>query len=513
MAKLPQFQESGLISADAPRLDFANLREQAKGYGGIAEGLDKISQFAFGKVKEKETEANKILGIQLRADSELGVQKEIDRLSGMADRGELPYDQAQLEVQALQGFARGMADAGHIEQASGLMRSISTSGNALLRKVSEVEGAKYGAEIDVKSAELVRTLGKNMQDVWNLYRNGQMNEDEVVQYEAGARGVMVGMAGQSKDTVKRYLDADGLFEKARLAARNNTMVTYFNTPEFAARPSDALTKLRTGDAGVFSPVWGKLDEGQRDTLVQTMLKRQADDLQILDRDNKLSIERNRAANYESYNRFYSGAIGGDELLADMSKRGYIPSREELKQIREGDVPGAPDQYFGALQYKARQGGMGLADANNLFEQRRISLKQRNELFGLIDKTDRPDMARAKDFIGNSFVPNPLDPTTRAGNVRKAEVTNQLLAEEQESIAQGKPFDAFGRAQALVANRLQQEDVKRLQDDKARLRQKLEKSGLTYSEDYTEETLKRAGVSNANERKSILRSIKSIKGNQ
>jgi hypothetical protein len=512
MARLQRFQESGLISADVPRLDFANLREEAKGYASMSESLDKISQFAFGKVKEQEKEANKILGIQLRADSELEIQKTYDKLSGMADRGELPYEQAQKEVQALQGFARGLAEV-DIEQASGLMRSISTSGNALLRKVSDIDTARYEADIDVKSDDLVRSLGRNLQDVWNLYRNGQMNEDEVIQYEAGARGVMAGMAGQSKSTIKKYLDADGAFEKARLAARNNTMVTYFNTPEFAARPSDALTKLRTGDAGVFSPVWGRLDEGQRDSLVQTMLKRQADDLQILDRDNKLSIERNRASNYESYNKFYSGAIGGDELLADMSRRGYIPSREELKQIREGDVPGAPDQYFGALQYKARQGGMGLADANNLFEQRRISLKQRNELFGLIDKTDRPDMARAKDFIGNSFVPNPLDPTTRAGNVRKAEVINQLLAEEQEAIAQGKPFDAFGRAQALVAGRLQQEDVKRLQDDKARLRQKLEKSGLTYSEDYTEETLKRAGVSNANERKSILRSIKSIKGNQ
>lgn len=512
MARIPRFQESGLISADVPRLDFANLREEAKGYGGIAEGLDKISSFAFGKVKEKEKERNQILGIQLRADTELEVQKVLDNLSGMVDRGELTYDQAQLEVQAMQGFARGMADAGHVEQASGLMRSISTSGNALLRKVSEVDSAKYAAEVDVKSAEAVRILSKNLQDVWGLYRNGQMTEQEVIEREAGARGIMVGVA-RSKDAVKKYLDADGAFEKARLAARNNTMITYFNTPEFAARPSDALTKLRAGDAGVFSQVWGKLDDTQRDSLVQTMLKRQADDLQILDRDNKLSIERNRAANYEAYNRFYKGAIGGDELLTDMSRRGYIPGREELRQIREGDVPGAPDQYFGALQYKARQGGMGLADANNLFEQRRISLKQRNELFGLIDKTDRPDMARAKDFIGNSFVPNPLDPTTRAGNVRKAEVINQLLAEEQEAIAQGKSFDAFGRAQALVAGRLQQEDVKRLQDDKARLRQKLEKSGLTYSEDYTEETLKRAGVSNANERKSILRSIKSIKDNQ
>lgn len=512
MARLQRFQESGLISADVPRLDFANLREEAKGYGSVSEGLDKISSFAFGKVKEEEKEKNRILGIQLRADSELNIQKEIDRLSGMADRGELPYDQAQLEVQALQGFARGLA-AVDVEQASGLMRSISTSGNALLRKVSEVESAKHGADIDVKSAELVRTLGKNMQDVWNLYRNGQMNEEEVVQYEAGARGVMAGMAGQSKDTVKRYLDADGLFEKARLAARNNTMVTYFNTPEFAARPSDALTKLRTGDAGVFSPVWGRLDDTQRDNLVQTMLKRQADDLQILDRDNKLSIERNRAENYADYNEFYRGSISGDELLKRMTSRKYFPGREELRQIREGDVPGAPDQYFGGLEFKAKQGQISLVQANELFEQRRISLKQRNGLFAIIDKTENQTVSRAKEKIRNAFVPNPLDPSTREGAARRAEVESHLLGMLQVAERDGKPFDIEATADILIAARKKQADFVALEDDRERLRKKLSEIGLEYSEDYTLDSLKRSKKGNAKQHETINKIINSIKKNR
>jgi hypothetical protein len=512
MARLQRFQESGLISADVPRLDFANLREGAKGFASLSENLDKISSFAFGKVKEEEKEKNRLLGIQLRADSELEIQKVLDNLSGMVDRNELTYEQAQNEVKAMQGFARGLAEV-DMEQASGLMRSISTSGNALLRKVSEVETARYAADIDVKSADLVRSLGKNLQDVWGLYRNGQMTEDEVVQYEAGARGVMAGMAGQSKDTVKRYLDADGAFEKARLAARNNTMVTYFNTPEFSARPSDALTKLRAGDAGVFSPVWGRLDEGQRDSLVQTMLKRQADDLQIIDRDNKLSIERNRAENYADYNEFYRGSISGDELLKRMTSRKYFPGREELRQIREGDVPGAPDQYFGALEYKALQGQISLAQANDLFNQGRISLKQRNGLFGLIDKTERPDIASGKEFIRNSFVPNPNDPNTRTGHVRKAEVENQLILAEAEARAAGKPFDALGTARELVGKRQEAEDMKNLQADRDRLRQKLSEIGLDYNEDYTLETLKLSNKGNATQHKTIDRLIKSINRNK
>jgi len=512
MARLQRFQESGLISADVPRLDFANIREESRGYAALSENLDKISSFAFGKVKEEEKEKNRILGIQLRADSELEVQKVLDNLSGMVDRNELTYEQAQNEVKAMQGFARGLAEV-DVEQASGLMRSISTSGNALLRKVSEVETARYAADIDVKSADLVRSLSKNLQDVWGLYRNGQMTEEEVVQYEAGARGVMAGMAGQSKDTVKRYLDADGAFEKARLAARNNTMITYFNTPEFAARPSDALTKLRTGEAGVFSPVWSKLDETQRDSLVQTMLKRQADDLQILDRDNKLSIERNRAENYADYNEFYRGSISGDELLKRMTGRKYFPGREELRQIREGDVPGAPDQYFGGVEFKAKQGQISLVQANELFDQRRISLKQRNGLFAIIDKTEDQALSRGKEKIRNAFVPNPLDPSTREGAARRAEVESHLLGMLQVAERDGRPFDIEATADILIAARKKQADFVALEDDRERLRKKLSEIGLEYSEDYTLDSLKRSKKGNAKQHETINKIINSIKKNR
>jgi hypothetical protein len=193
----------------------------------------------------------------------------------------------------------------------------------------------------------------------------------------------------------------------------------------------------------------------------------------------------------------------------MSARGYVPGREELKQIREGDIPGAPDSYFGALQFQARQGQMTLEKADELFRSRRISLKQRNDLFTLVDKTERPDMAKAKDFIRNSFVPNPLDPSTKQGNMRRAEVENQLLVEETQARAEGKPFDAFARAQALVGARQQAEDMRILNENRNRLRQKLEEIGLDYREDYTKEMLDRADKGNATQRKTILRIINSI----
>jgi hypothetical protein len=256
-----------------------------------------------------------------------------------------------------------------------------------------------------------------------------------------------------------------------------------------------------------------MDDIERDKIVQTMLKRQADDLTIIDRDNKLSIERNRAANYDDYNQFYRGSIGADELLNRMSARGYIPGREELKQIREGDVPGAPDQYFGALEYKARQGQMSLAQANDLFTQGRISLKQRNGLFGIIDKTEDQALSRGKEKIRNAFVPNPLDPSTREGAARRAEVESHLIGMLQVAERDGKPFDIEATADILIAARKKQADFVALEDDRERLRKKLSEIGLEYSEDYTLESLKRSGKGNAKQHETINKIINSIKKNR
>jgi hypothetical protein len=303
MARLPRFQESGLISADVPRLDFANLREGAKGFASLSENLDKISSFAFGKVKEEEKEKNRILGIQLRADSELEIQKVLDNLSGMVDRNELTYEQAQNEVKAMQGFARGLAEV-DMEQASGLMRSISTSGNALLRKVSDVETARYAADIDVKSAEAVRSLSRNLKDVWGLYSNGQMTEQEVIEREAGARGIMHGIAGKTQATIKKYLDADGAFERARISARNSAMASYLSSPNFAPDEMTALSKMSNNDFGVFGNIAKNFGDQEL-------------------KDIKKAVADNFIATGEAANRSKQQRKAGNDLLFTELYRNYV----------------------------------------------------------------------------------------------------------------------------------------------------------------------------------------------
>lgn len=317
MAKLPRFQESGLISADVPRLDFANVRESGRFSQSIAENLDRISSFAFGEAQKRQKEQNRILGIQLRADTELEVQKVLDDLAGKADRDELSYEQAQREVQAMQGFARGLAEV-DIEQASGLMRSISTSGNLLLRKVSEIETTKYVADLEVKSQQAVQSLERNLETVYSLFATNQITPEELIEYEAGARGIITIIAGKSKATANQFLGKDGEFEKARIAARTSALTKYLASPEFAPDEVTALNRISNNDFGAMSG------------LAQGFTSRQIGDL-------KKSIAATFIEQSQATDRANKQRKAGNDLLFTELFRNYVdPSTpfEVKNQIRQ-----------------------------------------------------------------------------------------------------------------------------------------------------------------------------------
>lgn len=444
MARIPRFQESGLISADVPRLDFANIREESKGYAAISENLDKISSFAFGKVKEEEKEKNRILGIQLRADTELEVQKVLDNLSGMVDRNELTYEQAQNEVKAMQGFARGLA-AVDVDQAAGLMRSISTSGNALLRKVSEVETARYAADIDVKSAEAVRSLSKNLKDVWGLYSNGQMTEQEVIEREAGARGIMVGVA-RSKDAVKKYLDADGAFEKARISARNSAMASYLSSPNFAPDEMTALSKMSNNDFGVF----GNIAKNFGDQELKDIKKAVADNFiaagEAANRSNQQRKAGNNLLFAELYRNYVDPKVAPD-VKDDIRKQLLLvaDTSEEIDRILKMSSTSRDPLLFSNLREQIFR--KQITDIKQLQRYSRVlSSDELNQLQTQFMSTDRDvDSQINRDINRYAGVPdnavstfNPKDAAYVKGqNVR--EIYNGLVNKAMQENA-GKPAD-------------------------------------------------------------------------
>ena len=89
MARLPRYQESGLISADIPRMDFANIREQTRQTQTIGEALSKISQFAFGAAQQQREQENKLVAIGLRTDFEMEAAREFASLKAQVDTGQI----------------------------------------------------------------------------------------------------------------------------------------------------------------------------------------------------------------------------------------------------------------------------------------------------------------------------------------------------------------------------------------------------------------------------------------
>lgn len=502
MARLPRYQESGLISADIPRMDFANIREATAYSQTITQSLDRLSQFAFGKVREEQEQRNQILGIQMRGDLEAEAQKRLAELTFAVETGQLTdFGQIQEEVKALSGLASGLAQVSP-QQANGLMTSIQAGGKALLAKSAGILTKAYSAQADQNTEETLSNLQRNLEV---LYETADSTET-INQYEAGARGIAFSVAANNPESLQSKMQE---FEKARIVARNNVLGKYMSSDEFAKTPAERLGKIRSGDFGRYTEIWKDLPQQEKDKIVDSVNKRMADEYALLDRENKLQETLNAQQNLNDYDEFYLGRIGGDELLNRMASRNYFPGREELKAIRQGDVPGAPDNYFGGLEWQARQGTLTDNAANDLFVQGRISLKQRNGLLGVIDKTDRPEVSRAKEYIANSFVPNPLDPTTRKGNVRKAEVTNQLLQEMETARVEGKPFDAFKRAQELVDERKNSEDAIALQQARDKLAELLSANKIRYNEDLTASELRELDV-NQNVIKQILRQINVIR---
>ena len=515
MARLPQFQEQGLISANIPQLDFATggqqalAREQARYSESVTSALDKMSQFAFGKAKEEQELRNKVVGIQLRSDLEGQVQNELNKLMVQVETGQLSdFDAIQDRVRALSGMAVGLAQVSP-EQANGLMASINAGGKALLAKSSDILVKAYGAERDRQTDETIAAIQKNLETVYSV--PDQLSPEDTKRYESASRAIVMSMAANNPTSMPEKQKA---FESARVAARNTVLTNHFVSTEFAKSPSERLSKLRSGEVGIYKPLWDEMNESEKNKVIQTTITRYADDLKLIDQNNKLEDGLNKDANMADYESYYAGKIGGDELKIRLKARGYTFSREELRAIQEGDIPDANPQLYGTLESQAERGLLSEDDTERMAKENRISWKQRNNLNKTIRGAEDKGVIEAKSIIRNAFVPNPLDPMTRQSHTRRAEVENQLINERIAAMEAGKPFDAQARARELVDQRLKQADMQQLNDAKERLAKLLGDVGLNPDRtDWTDEDLKRAGVSNADKRKSILRQVRVIKDKQ
>jgi hypothetical protein len=412
------------------------------------------------------------------------------------------FNEIQEEIRALSGYATELAKISP-EQANGLLGNINAGGRALLAKSADVITKAYGAEVDLSTDATIDNTAMNLKVMYDEADSVQTMDD----YTNNARAIVFASASNNPSTRTAKMEA---FEKANIMARDASLIRYFSSPDFADNPYDAIQKLRTNDGGLRSDLWGRLPEDQRQKVIDKLLSRQAEDLQAIERATKLKEEVSAADNITDYDQYYLGEISGDELLARFIDRGYVPGREELRAIREGDHSGANQQTIGILEDQARKGRLSAKDVDRRAARREISWKQANNIKSIINGSGSQDLRTAKELVANAFVPNPLDPTTRTSHERRAQVESQLLLAERRARIAGKPFDAVAEAQRLIGSRKQQEDVKQLEALQGQLKRILEKNNIEYREDITIEDLKRAGVDNVRTLDQIRRTLEAIR---
>lgn len=296
MARLPRYQESGLISADIPRMDFANVREQSKQAETLSGALTRISEFAFGRVKEEQEKENKLLAIQVRSELEGEVQKRMADLTIKVETGQITnFNDIQSEVAALRGLAVPLGEISP-EQAQGLMQSISSSGKSLLTKSADVMVKAYQAGVQVEIDEVTKAMGTTLQTAYEVTQD----PEQLARIVNAARGKIYAQAVQAPALLP---DAIKNFESVRRGAEHSAMTKYFTSTEFGATETERLQKLDANDAGNFTSAWKAKGEPERIEIKKRMYESTVARLQASKRDQEVEKMANDDIYINTYKRY------------------------------------------------------------------------------------------------------------------------------------------------------------------------------------------------------------------
>jgi len=543
MAELQRYQPTGVLFADVPRMDFANVREEARAAQGMSQALDRISDFAFKRAATQAEREGKQWGYQnpvtpeqikaaqesgqplnlqdgntyfgaaardvqaavLRGDLELQARGEFARLSAAVDAG-LVTDIKDVQTgltAPIDGFAKLLAQL-NPDEAAKFRASMATAGNAVYQNATKRIADLY---IEGRKASVAQAIDDSGVIISNIFRT-EMDPVGLNQRVGLERQRVFDLAAAtgSVDFIRTSMSD---FDKGVVKVRTAVLTNYFGSNEFAGKPGEMLSKLRDGSAGKYAMIWSAMDEDAKNDIIDKVLTRVGGDAQLRDREAKLQKDANRDEGLKVRDLFYKGEIGPDEAIKRLMKLDDL-TPAELRSIRKGEDKPDNDMLFGRLESMVDKSTIGENGIEEYAQQGAITWKQANELKRRARGVDK-SMSEAEQYINESLgVPDPLTPGFRNERKRAAEVKAQLKLDREAALQSGEPFNALARATALVGARMKQEDVKLLEQDRGRLRDKLNQAKLRYSEDYTDDDLARAGV-DANTRKTIMRILKSIRG--
>jgi hypothetical protein len=425
--------------------------------------------------------------------------------------GQLSKDKAHQRLNDLldgqSALMVGVSPEFSVKHRAALAATASTS----YKKILDIEFKTYQGIEKSKFEVSIQQLPSVLEDIIKYQSN---SIDPETGKTVDVNQLINAKVGQFADSIKKLNGDNTFFVKAlEIAniAKINAVVSYMTDKTVTKSPSQALEMIASGKVGNLSSIYAGLNSNDKDKIETEVLKkfgnveraRQIDEARVAKGNENYAITQR--------DLFYRGEIDENTLISRLKSVNQLKP-EELKTIRMEGRP-ATQEVFGRLEGLAVKGIISETDLDGKAQAGEISWKQRNDLARLVRDKNSP-MGKARQFVDSSLgVPDPLTPGFRNERRRAAEVKAALQLEEEEALQEGKPFNPVKRAQELVKSRQQEDDVKMDKQMREDLERLLKEEGIRYSEDYTDADLKSMGIKSPDRRKTIMRKIKSLKGDE
>lgn len=548
MATLPTYEYAGAQYADLPRVNTAPQQVAAQGFNVLSQQLDRMTAFFQNQaVTDAQAEGlkyavqnpltkdqidtalrtpegvtvkgggkifqqtyQKAQAVMLSSELQLEGQKTFASMAAAIEAG------AQFDMRTIQANMKDMIDgysssvmALDPEQSIRLRSALTSAGNALYVKAAErtvkVQQAQYDARLEeavVAARPLIEAIVAKSGTI-DPSTGTEVDVNKLLEIQKQPFYEAIKITGNNKHIAE--------INKAISEAKISAVVSRLKDKTIYDSPTKALDALDKGDVGQLTSLYKGLTEADKSTIQDKVLK----DFANIESARKLQKakddDNNQRLAIDLRDQFYQGKISSSTLISGLKALDQLKA-DEIKSLRTEQRDAKPE-VFGRYESMVAKNMLGESDLDELAKAGTISWKQRNQL-AKDARNSNSDVARATSLINAELgVPDPMTPGFRNERKRAAEVKATLLKEQEIALQEGKPFNPMARAQELTKQRLTQEDVQNEKQARADLKRLLNEEGISYNESYTDESLKRAGISDASKRKTIMRKIITLRGQE
>lgn len=469
---LPVYRRQGIMYADLPRVETANLKESARSFETINRRLDQLSSFVSKKGTEyaqeqamqyaaqnpvteqqiAEAVASKgegqswlsaltggnvydetlaaAQGSMLANQLSIEAQKKFRQLQVMAENNQIGFDEAQLEIQdVIDGYAATIS-AFSPEASIKARASMATAGNGVLKSVAEKQSKIFAAAQAAKLDEDMMTVRRFAED--EFARGDSWNPTTQTYIRAEDRIAAIFNPIEEQALAMGQEDRFPKLLEAKREARVNGVTQGLLDERFAASPLKAYQKVVNGQLGEYESSWAVMTDDDRDKVKQKMMKEIADRRSIKDKLEKDLIDdyKDQAVNLqmESFtaSRDRQREIATELMTINSDAGELITPVPFITKLSEGKLAEKIDN--GRLMFQLRDsvddGVLNNDSIEYLASNEQITWDQAKELQNRISKNENAEIKQALR-LGKAEV-DKLDLPSQQKTQAKASLTSDIL---------------------------------------------------------------------------------------